>query len=257
MAGHRGLGDSMTCAFVVSGSALRYPQGVVAGCGQGTCRVSRTGLLCQAMLANPAGRWEHSGWHRVVPRPADPKASRVELALRRDQRSLAVVVVAVVAGALTAPRTVAARPACATLVAAKALPKSALTVALDPDKLPKQVCRKSSRSYTWQLAGSQYRYHTERAPSGGNTHGTLYTLDIEPFSTEGLRTSTFAFLRCAVPFEAHRYCAWRLAVRPDATGLHLRADDVAQPCKPEFTWASMMRDVAAQFRRCDLPVAVE
>ena len=163
----------------------------------------------------------------------------------------------VIASVLTAPRLALARTGCATLVATKSLPPSALTVALDPAKLPKKVCRKADRSYTWQLAGSQYRYRAKRAPGGGNAHGTLYTLDIEPASTEGLRTSAFAFLSCAVPFEAHRYCAWRLAVRPDANGLHLSADDVAQPCKPAFTWASMMHDLAAQFRHCELPVTVE
>lgn len=177
--------------------------------------------------------------------------------MTRAHNLMFIQMVLVSATLLLAPARAQCQPGCRAKVATKALPESALTLALDPAKLPKQVCRAADGAYTWTWAGSEYRYRAQRAPGGGNARGTQYSLDIAPPSTAGLRTPTFAFLACQVPFAAHRYCAWRLAVRPAADALHLSADDVAQACKPAFTWASMMRDLAAHFRSCELAVTVE
>ena len=112
------------------------------------------------------------------------------------------------------------------------------------------ICKEKD-VYSWEHDQYTYTYFISSVGAGqGNNMGTIFKLNIEPITTEGLNTDDYPFLDCEV-FSARKYNSWFISVNKDSDILRIIVDNVKPPVQTKNLDKEQLDTLASNFTICD------
>ncbi|MBW3002374.1 hypothetical protein KY338_04385 [Candidatus Woesearchaeota archaeon] len=135
----------------------------------------------------------------------------------------------------------------------KDLPPSIITEAILKTKLfkDKKICENIDKSiYFWKHINHTYTYSIKHTGAGGNFRGYIWSLEVEPYTTEGIAVEKYPFLACN-SFSAHKMHAWTLDIKKEGNTLKITADNI-RPAEAEDLDSEGMNQIAKNFTNCSI-----
>jgi len=132
------------------------------------------------------------------------------------------------------------------------IPPSAITDAILKTDLfkDKTICENIDKSiYSWKHNNHLYRYSKEYS-GGGNFRGYIWSLEIEPYTTEELAIEKYPFLACE-SFSAHKMHAWSLNIEKEDNTLTITTDNI-RPAEAENLDIKGINQIAKNFTDCNI-----
>ncbi|MBW2985755.1 hypothetical protein KY333_00065 [Candidatus Woesearchaeota archaeon] len=133
----------------------------------------------------------------------------------------------------------------------KDLPPSIITEAILKTKLfkDKTICENIDKStYFWKHINHTYTYSIKHTGAGGNFRGYTWSLEVKPYTTEGIDAEQYPFLTCE-SFSANKMHAWNLEIEKEDNILKITADNI-RPTEAEDLNAEEMNNIAKNFTDC-------
>ncbi len=112
----------------------------------------------------------------------------------------------------------------------------------------KTICENIDKSiYFWKHNNHIYTY-SKKYSGGGNFRGYIWSLEVEPYTIEGITIETYPFLACE-DFSANKMQAWHLNIKKEENKLKLKIDNI-RPTEAEDLDAEGMNRIAKNFTNC-------